>query len=125
MTRQIYLLIIGYLRLKVTGRRLEKLINVLMRQGFEIWEINRVGDIFYFNVKANQFNELSLYIKNSGCQMEVEKRRGISFLGKRLINRKGLIVGVIILIGSDYICSSFLWFIEIEGMDKIEREEII
>ena len=125
MLRRLYTLIEGYLQLKITGIGVEKLINQLIRNEFKLWNLIRIDDVLYVNIKLKDFKKIRKYVKRSDCKVEIQQKKGLPFLLNRIINRRALVIGIIILIISLYTISSFLLFIEVKGTKKVEKKEII
>ncbi|MCK8815926.1 sporulation protein YqfD [Natroniella sulfidigena] len=122
--RRLYDLIQGYIRLQIKGEDLEKFLNYLVRNDIELWNVVRIEDIIYVNIKLKDFKEIRKYVRASKCKVRIEEKEGVPFLIRRLINRRMLVVGAIILVIAIYTLSSFVFFIEIEGATVENKEEV-
>ncbi|WP_408954865.1 sporulation protein YqfD [Natroniella sp. ANB-PHB2] len=122
--RGLYDLLKGYVRLEIQGRDLEKFINYLVRNDIELWNVLRIEGIIYVNIKLKDFKKIREYVRNSSCRVKIEQKRGVPFLINRLINRRMLVVGVVILVVTIYTLSSFVFFIEIEGAATENKKEV-
>ncbi|MCK8826978.1 sporulation protein YqfD [Natroniella acetigena] len=122
--RRLYDLIKGYVRLEIQGKDLEKFLNYLVRNDIELWNVVRIEDIIYVNIKLKDFKKIRKYVRNSSCRVKIQQKKGTPFLINRLINRRMLVVGVIILVVIIHLLSSFVFFIEIEGVTAENQEEV-
>ncbi|WP_027338654.1 sporulation protein YqfD [Halonatronum saccharophilum] len=125
MLKKIYNSFEGYLRLKVEGDNLEKFINLVMRDGIKLWNVFRISDTFYVNIKLKDFKRIKVYAKSTGVKVRIKERKGVPFFRKKLIGRRFLLVGIILMIVFLHILSSFIFFIEVKGNEDVSKEEII
>lgn len=115
----------GYLQLRITGSDIEKLLNRLMHQDFKLWNIIRIEDSIYVNIKLRDFKRIKKHIKNLDCKVKINQKKGVPFWLKKILNRKFLMMGLVVFIAIIYISSSFLLFIEVQGNEEVKRSEII
>jgi len=125
MLKKLYTLVEGYLRLEIQGKNLEKCINILMREGFKLWDIIRIGDRLYVNIRLKDFKNIRSYLRNTESKVRINQKRGLPFLFKKAFNRMFLIIGLVLLILSLYTLSSFIFFIEIKGTKEIEKDQVL
>ncbi|PRX28342.1 hypothetical protein BX659_11375 [Orenia metallireducens] len=125
MLKKLYTLVEGYLRLEIQGANLEKCINILMREGFKLWDIIRIGDRLYVNIRLKDFKNIRPHLRRKRYKVRINQKRGLPFFFTKALSRRFLIVGLLFLILSLYTLSSFLFFIEIQGLKEIEKEEIL
>ncbi|OCL25218.1 sporulation protein YqfD [Orenia metallireducens] len=125
MLKKLYTLVEGYLRLEIQGANLEKCINILMREGFKLWDIIRIGDRLYVNIRLKDFKNIRPHLRRTRYKVRINQKRGLPFFFTKVLNRRFLIIGLIFLVLSLYTLSSFLFFIEIQGTKEIEKEEIL
>ena len=120
MIKQIDYWLKGYIRVKVRGRRLERLINLLLEQQIELWGVRRIEGEFYTNIKLEDLAQLKEYLNQINCEYKMIDYYGLPYLIKRVFKRKFLFLGVITFIILIYIFSSFVFFIEIRGTKRID-----
>ncbi|GAB6138336.1 sporulation protein YqfD [Halanaerobaculum tunisiense] len=114
----------GYLRVKITGQQFTKLINELMREGIKLWDIVRIDDTFYANINLSDFKELKNKVRTIDCKVAIYQKKGLPFWWTKLLRRRMLAVGILIVILTIYILSQFVLFIEVTGTEKLSKEEI-
>ncbi|AGB41800.1 sporulation protein YqfD [Halobacteroides halobius DSM 5150] len=125
MFQKLYDLLRGYLQLKITGNQFNKLVNLLMLQGVELWNIVRIEDTFYANINFKDFNRIRSSVRKTDCKVTIYQRKGFPFWIDKLMGRKVLAIGIVFVIVSIYIMSHFVLFIEIKGTKELKEEEII
>jgi len=77
------------------------------------------------NVGIHEFRRLKQIAKKTKCKMKIEGKKGLPFLMNRYRKRKLFFVLLIIILGSMYWASKFVWNIEVIGENNIPDEEII
>ena len=124
MLKQIDYWLKGYIRVKITGRKLERLINLLIAQQIELWDVIRIEEELYTNIKLEEQEKLKKYLDRINCNYEVINYYGLPHIVKRLLNRRFVMVGIIIFIVGVHILSSFVFFIEIKGTKKLSQQDL-
>ncbi|SMB90975.1 similar to stage IV sporulation protein [Desulfonispora thiosulfatigenes DSM 11270] len=120
-----YSYFMGYLIIIIEGDFPEKVINMALTRGILLWDIKAIeNNKIMLKVKIPGFRALRHIVKHNGCRMKIHKKVGMPFKLSWIKRRKGLIYGSVIFFISLYILSSFVWFIEITGMEKIKESEI-
>lgn len=115
----------GYLEIKIKGNALERFLNQIIAREIDLWQVNRVDRNNYSaRIYIYDFIKLKSLVKKRMCSVRISKRFGFPFLLQKISRRKFLLVGIILFLLIFYLGSSFLWFIEIEGLNTIKREEI-
>lgn len=113
----------GYVTVKIKGERLERLINRMMNQRFEAWNIQRSSpDEAVFSITVAHFFKLRELLKQTDCKAVVLKRVGLPFFLRRVRRRAGLATGLALFFLTLYILSNMVWSIEIEGVKLPENE---
>ena len=121
----IYKYLFGYLRIKVEGFNAEKVINKIINRKIFLWNIKRdKTTIVYFNIGIKDFKNIYKIIKQDKCQTKIINKKGLPFILHRYRKRKILGIIVVLLIFIPIVLSHFIWNIEIQGIDKLNKEEI-
>jgi len=116
----------GYLQVKIEGNALERFISQITNADIYLWDIKRIAkDHYRAKMYAEDFNRLRPLVKKRLCRVKILKKIGWHFLLVNMRKRLYLVIGLIIFISIIWVASSFLWFINIQGIDKINREEIV
>ena len=114
----------NYVKIKITGARPQKFINICLRRRIAIWELTRISE--------NEFTMCMLaseYLKNvrsaaakAGVKACVLKKEGIRYTLRRYKSRKVLLVISVLLCALFAVVSSMVWNITIEGADALSRQ---
>ncbi len=113
----------GYVTVKVIGKKAEKLINIAVERDIELWNIRRKNNYILIDLSIKGYKELWKICRRISLPMKIEKKRGLPFLLHKLWKRKIFAIGIILFILSLYILSSFVWFVEVEGLENIDEGE--
>ena len=105
----------GYVQIEVQGAFPEKWINIAIRRGLRVWDLERRDDrCFRLRMPLKQYRRHTRSIcKKSGCRTHVLTRTGMPFIMQKLKYRKALVVAMVlacVLIG---FLSSMVWSVEI------------
>jgi similar to stage IV sporulation protein len=116
----------GYLEILVRGSQLEKFINLTTGSGLSLWEIKRLGvDVISVKMRAHGFFRMRRIARRSGCQIKICHKNGWPFARRRIAGRKLFLVGgVLFCVGLIYL-ASFIWFVRIEGVSRLEQVTIL
>ncbi|MCQ6273636.1 sporulation protein YqfD [Bacillus sp. V3B] len=115
----------GMITVKITGKGLERFINILTRSGFLIWEVRRLGvQSITFKMKLNDVKKFRHYARGSGCRIEFIKGEGFPFLLKRLFHNSGFLVGAILFMFVILLLSNMIWGIHVKGADPATEYKI-
>ncbi|MDI3547719.1 MAG: hypothetical protein PWR10_1371 [Halanaerobiales bacterium] len=115
----------GYLLIEIRGNALERFINQIIELEINLWDLQRIKKDYYLaKIYINDFKRLRPLVKKRMCWVKILDKRGLPFIisgaQKRLFLLSGLILFLLIL----YLGSSFLWTIEITGLEKIPENKI-
>lgn len=124
--RQIAAYFRGYLVLKFQGLNPEKIINYAIRQGIKLWGIRRASpEIIICKVAAGDFKYFRTLVKKTGCRGKILARLGLPFFYRQLQRRRGWLCGAAAFFSALYILASFVWVIQVEGVDRIPAAQVI
>lgn len=124
--RQIAAYFRGYLVLKFQGVHPERIINYAIRQGIQLWAIRRAtAEIVVCKIAATDFKLLRPLVKRAGCRGKILARLGVPFFYRRLKQRQGWIFGAAVFFSVLYALAAFLWFIQVEGTERIPTAQVI
>lgn len=118
--------ILGYLEIKVEGYFIEKFINNCLKSNIFLWNIKRKRTtIMTCNVGVKDFKNIRKILKKTKCRIKIEKKKGLPFTFNKYRKRKifALLIFIILIIIA--ILSNFVWNIQIEGTEKISKDELI
>lgn len=117
---RLWLYLRGYLKISIRGAMVEKFINLATQQGISPWDIRRINRTVNAKIKIGDFRSLRPLARKTQCRVRITGRHGLPFVVLRLRKRKGFAVGAVLFCLVLYFLSSFVWFVEIKGTDKLE-----
>ena len=118
--------IIGYVNIKVESYFLERFINICISKKIFLWNIKRKkSSILYANISIKDYKRLKEITKKTKSRVKIESKKGIPFLLHKYRKRKIFLSFFIIVLIGLIVTSNFIWNIEIVGISKISKEEII
>ncbi len=123
----IYRLIIGYIRIKISGERPESLINACFSESISIWKITRRKDSIILNISASDYIKIFHLRKKLPIRPRVKilEKHGIPFFIKKHHNRLGVVAGLAIFLLINFLLSSYIWNVEVVGNNRISSKEIV
>lgn len=104
----------GYVIIIVTGRSLERFINICSKRQMLLWDIVR-KDAESASMKASirGFKLMRPAAKKSGCRVHIKKKCGLPFCLYRFKKKKGFKVGLLLFASLLILSTSIIWDIEI------------
>ncbi len=115
----------GYLIIEIRGNALERFITQIIESGINLENVERLKKDYYrAKIYAGDFNRLRPLVRKRLCTVRILKKKGIKFILAKLKKRFLLVLGLTFFICVLWLASSFLWFISIEGLDKIPEAKI-
>lgn len=116
----------GYLRISVSGRNVERFINICMRRNILLWDIKRVKtNTSTMKISVKGFRDIREIAKKSACSIRIVGKRGLPFSFFRHRRRRGLAIGVGIFATALLVMTSFVWRIEVVGNNRVSEESIL
>lgn len=118
--------IFGYLEIKVEGYFIEKFINNCLKSNIFLWNIKRKRTtIMTCNIGVKDFKNIKKILKQTKCRIKIEKKKGLPFTFNKYRKRKIFALLIFIILITIAILSNFVWNIQIEGTEKISKDELI
>jgi len=116
----------GYAIIIVKGIKIERFINLAVVNDIYLWDIEKID---YTTIKAKisskDFLKLRSIVRKTDSNIQIIEKCGIPFKLKKIKNRKWFFAGVAALFIFIYILSSYIWMIEIYGLQNIDEQVII
>ncbi|MGI6168638.1 MAG: sporulation protein YqfD [Christensenellales bacterium] len=117
----------GYVIIKVEGLALERLISLMRVHGLFAWDVRRLSyTILAAKISAFSLPKLRKLAADQPCRLSIVRRGGLSatfsFLRAR---RKGFLMGALAAVVLFFALTSFLWGIELEGLEDEALEQSI
>lgn len=116
----------GYLLILVTGEAPEKFVNMAAGRGIYLWDIARVSDrAVVMKVHLIAIKPLRHIARRTRCRFKIKRRVGFPFYMFWFKRRSSLALGAVFFVGALYFLSSFVWFIEVRGNDRLDVNEVM
>lgn len=115
----------GYIIFSATGGFIERLINLIVRNDINIWDIEKKDEIFYIKALAKDYKLIKNISKKTQVKTRVIERIGISFLINKYKKRLGILIGVFVLIIFLIFIRNFVWDIEIIGIKELNEQYVL
>ncbi len=114
----------GNVKVRVTGRMIELFMNACARNEIIIWDVTRVSETVYFYMKLKDISRMREIAPPFDCEVSVERRFGLPFLGKKSLRNSGFVIGIFLFLGIIFLLSNMVWRVEVSGA-KPETEHLL
>jgi similar to stage IV sporulation protein len=115
----------GKVTVKVSGRGIERFLNVLIRNGLIVWNVKRHGtETITFTMRLQDALRIRHYARERDCSITFLKRAGMPFLFKRLLKNSGFVGGALLFLLIIMFLSNVIWGIEIKGAKPATEYQI-
>lgn len=115
----------GAVKVRISGGWIERFINRSLAAGFCLWQIKTDGNDTTLWMRLADFKRIRDIAADSHVEVKVIARRGCPFLVRRLLRRKGLIIGPILFLLLIYLFTLFVWQVEVVGNHTVDSDEIL
>jgi similar to stage IV sporulation protein len=106
----------GTVKVKLTGKGIERFLNQLTRNGIAIWNVRKHGsEAVTFYVNLQDVKKLRIPARESKCKIRFLERAGGPFFLRRLWTNSGFLIGACLFLGVIMLLSNMIWGIEIKG----------
>jgi similar to stage IV sporulation protein len=116
----------GKVTVKVSGRGIERFLNVLIRNGLIVWNVKRHGtETITFTMRLQDALRIRTFARERECSITFLKRAGMPFLFKRLLKNSGFLGGALLFLLIIMFLSNVIWGIEIKGAKPATEYQIL
>ena len=116
----------GYMRICVQGYFVERFINACRQKEIALWKTKKMGSgMFKCNISIRDFKRLKEISRKTKCKVTIKSKNGLPFFFNRYKKRKILAGFLVIFITFMIAISNFVWNIDIECDDSIDKTEIM
>lgn len=115
----------NYVKIKISGERPQKFINICIRRRIAIWELTRITENEYtMCMFASDFlKNIRAVAMKSGVKAEIIKKTGLRYTIRSYKSRKALLVLSLLMCALLALMSSMVWNITIEGADPASQQK--
>lgn len=117
--------IFGYVTFEVVGKFSERFINIVTKNGLNIWNTKKCGGVLYAQMYIKDYKHIRPFCKKSKVRLKVHNRHGLPFLIKKYKSRVGVAVGALVFILVVCVLSSYVWTIDVTGLKTISHSELM
>ncbi|HAQ08698.1 MAG TPA: sporulation protein YqfD [Bacillus bacterium] len=115
----------GTVKVKISGKGIERFLNQLTREGVAIWDVRKHGtEAVTFHVSLKNINKLRIPARKSQCKIRFLERAGGPFFLKRLWTNSGFLTGSALFFALILVLSNMVWGIEIRGASPATEYQI-
>jgi len=115
----------GRVYIKARGEGLAKFINKALGEGIVFYEGRTLPDSFVAEIKISDYKRLRQVAKETGIKPRIRTKYGFPFVARRWQRRKGLILGIFIIIAALTALSQFVISVSVEGNERISTQQIV
>lgn len=103
----------GYLIVSAEGAKPERLVNLSMERGIELWDIRWSGSRrIVFRIRASDYFALRHIARSASCRVRIRSRRGYPFALGGLKRRRAFVAGIFFFLIALYMAGSFVWIVD-------------
>ncbi len=116
----------GYVIIIVSGKSVERFINICTRREILLWDMERVGhDTVRMKISINGFKKARTAARKSRCHVHITGKKGLPYVMGAYKKRKGFLAGIFAFALLIYLMTSIIWSIEISGNHLVQTNEMI
>lgn len=120
------LYILGFVRIRIQGHRMEIFLNEAVRKKINIWEVKRINnEILECNIKLADIWRLKRIRRKTESSFQFVEKNGLPFQMRRMLLNKGFILGLISCIVLIFILSNMVFGIRINGASPATEELVV
>lgn len=105
----------GYLKVRVSGRAPQRLLNLCSHHDMLIWDLKSCGEAYEFYISLPAFRQMRPLLRKTKTKVRILKKCGLPFFLYQYRRRKMFFAGIVICLTLLYISTGYLWCIEING----------
>ena len=114
----------GYAKFTAKGKFPERLLNMTMKNGVQLWGMRSDSSSLAAYVAAREYKLLRPFAKRCELTLKCTKKGGLPFIISQYKIRSGLLVGAILYIAISIILSGYIWNININTSGSINEYEL-
>ncbi len=114
----------GYVDFRIIGRFPERFINLCSRRGIRLFHPTPTDDGFFASMFLSDYKRIRKVAYKSSVRLKVVARHGLPFIIHKYRFRKGIVAGAIIFLIITLVLRSFIWTVEINGVETISRSDL-
>jgi len=126
MTKEYSSYIKGYVTIRIEGFFLERFMNTCTIRKIPLWNLKReTTTVLYASICIEDFKRIREIARKTKSRIKIIDKKGLVFLLKRYRKRKILLILTVCSIVGIMVVSNFIWNVEIQGLETIDKEEML
>ncbi len=118
--------IFGYVHVRIEGFFVERTMSQAINRKIFFWNVKKEKEaIAYANIGIKDYRDFIKIAKTNKCKVKIIQKRGLPFIFNKYRKRKVLLALVFVVCIVLFVMSNFIWNVQVEGIDKINKEEIM
>lgn len=118
--------LLGFVNITVEGFFVERFINNCINNKIFLWSIKRINStLVTTNIGIGEFKKIHTIARKTKCKVSINSKKGLPIFLNRYRKRKLLLLILIPIFFCVLITSTYIWNIEISGINNIEESEIL
>lgn len=113
--------LLGYLVVDIRGQYLERFINLAVVNNISLWDIQEKQGGIRAAISIRDFFRIRPVAKKSASRVRIVSKKGLPFYLNRLKRRFILPIGALVFLIIIYMLSSFIWFVEVRGLEEMDE----
>ena len=115
----------GYLIIEAKGAFIERFINLAIRSKIYLWGIERTDkDKAVMKISIRGFHRIRKAAFKTKTHVRIKEKKGLPLYLHKHRKRKAFLIGVAIFAAITVFLTSFIWSVEIEGSEKIDKNRV-
>lgn len=115
----------GYVGFSAKGGFTERFINLCTIKKIPLWNMKKVGDVFYAETTVEGYKSIRQSAYRSGVKMKLEGKHGLPFFLNSNRRRNGIVIGFAAAMLIVFLLSTMVWSISVEGNKELSEAEIL
>ena len=119
----------GYVNVEISGKNKDRFVNLCTNNKLHIYGLEKyfVNDkeIYSLCISIEEYRKIKKIAHKTHTIPKINSKVGLPFEYEKLIKRKSFVIGLLMAIFIFYICSLFIWSIEIQGENHYTDYELL
>jgi len=118
--------IFGYVHVRIEGFFVERTMSQAINRKIFFWNVKKEKEaIAYANIGIKDYKDFIKIAKSNKCKVKIIQKRGFPFIFNKYRKRKVLLALVFVVCIVLFVMSNFIWNVQVEEIEKINKEEIM
>lgn len=115
----------GYVHASIPTKNAERFINIMRAQSIRAFCFYIKDERCHFQISKNDYRLLLPLARKTSSYPRIHKKSGGYYIGLKLIQHTGLLLGIVCFFVLMYIMSQFLWKVEFDGNNLHTEEQLM